>query len=697
MIGWRRSAQLLGDGLLGNRDSREPPTPADLESSRSRHSSPVGTWSEWDPKESEELLRALGESASDMVTVFGPDGRFLYVSPNRKQILGRPPAAFLGHTIHELAAAGELHQKEAHRLLERFESLASGKGRGPFEYRLRHGDGSWRWFESTGRLYVTQAGAPRVLVMSRDVTERRRVLDQLSESLERSRVLTQATGELVIESDFEGRVTYASEVCEELLGYPAQELVGTTPIALLFHPDDAEPTVAAFLDAVDAEAHFETPPFRMRHRDGRWRWFVTSGVPYRRAEGEMRMLSITRDVTLRLRDEQERREFSEQMQQVQRLESLGVMAGGIAHDFNNLLTPILGEASLAILDLPESSPVRARLEKIRSAAQRAAGLTNQMLAYAGRRPLVAESLDLSSLVREVGQLLETPVSGRGSLSIEIPTNLPAVVGDATQITQVALNLITNAAEAVSAPNGRIWVRAGVLGSEEIPRSALFPGEAGEAIRPEPGPYLFFEVEDDGCGMDEATRSRIFDPFFTTKFTGRGLGLAAVLGIVRGHRGAIDIESAPGKGTRFRVLLPAAHPESVGAASTRESPDDSRVRGTVLVVDDDEGVRALVEETLRRAGIAAVSATDGDEAISLFERGPDDIDVVLLDRTMPASGGAACFEALRRIRPSVPIVLMSGYAPEHAAEGMTEDALSGFLQKPFLPETLIERIREALAS
>jgi CheY-like chemotaxis protein len=379
------------------------------------------------------------------------------------------------------------------------------------------------------------------------------------------------------------------------------------------------------------------------------------------------------------------------------LEAVGQLTGGIAHDFNNLLTPILGDASLAILDLPESSPIRARLEKIRSAAQRAAGLTNQMLAYAGRRPLVAESLDLSSLVREVGQLLETPVSGRGSLSIEIPANLPAVVGDATQITQVALNLITNAAEAVTAPNGRIRVRAGVMGSGEIPRSALFLGEAGEAIPPEPGPYVFFEVEDDGCGMDEATRSRIFDPFFTTKFTGRGLGLAAVLGIVRGHRGAIDLESSPGKGTRFRVLFPASYPERAGTTTTREPRDTHRVRGTVLVVDDDEGVRALAEETLRRAGIATLSATDGDAAIALFERGPDDVDVVLLDRTMPASGGAACFEALRRIRPGVPIVLMSGYAPEHAGEGMTEDALAVFLQKPFLPETLIERIREALAS
>jgi PAS domain S-box-containing protein len=632
-----------------------------------------------------------------MVTVFGPVGRFLYVSPNRKQILGRPPEAFLGRTIHEVAAAGELHEKEAKFLLERFGSLASGQGRGPIEYRLRHGDGSWRWFESTGRSYLAPGGAPRVLVISRDVTERRRVLDRLSESQERSRVLTQATGELVIESDAEGRVTYASEVCEALLGYPAEELVGTTPIALLFHPDDVERTVAAFLDAANLEARFETPPFRMRRRDGEWRWFVTSGVPYRRSEGEMRMLSITRDVTRRLADEQERRELTEQMQQVQRLESLGVMAGGIAHDFNNLLTPILGDASLALLDLPESSPIRARLLKIRTAAQRAAGLTNQMLAYAGRRPLATEPLDLASLVREVGQLLETAVSGRGSLTIEIPENLPLTEGDATQLTQVALNLITNAAEAVTPPNGQIRVRGGVMRSEEIPRSALFPGEAGEVIKPEPGPYLFFEVEDDGCGMDEPTRSRIFDPFFTTKFTGRGLGLAAVLGIVRSHRGAIDLESAPGRGTRFRILLPASPTAGIEAGETQETPDACPVRGAVLIVDDDEGVRALAEETLRRAGIETQSASDGNAAIALFERSPDDVAVVLLDRTMPASGGAACFEALRRIRPGVPIVLMSGYAPDHVGDGIALDTVTGFLQKPFLPETLIERVREALAS
>jgi len=536
-----------------------------------------------------------------------------------------------------------------------------------------------------------------VLVMSRDTTERHRVLDRLSESLERSRVLTQATGELVIESDSEGRVTYASEVCEALLGYRPEEIVGTTPVPLLFHPDDAEPTVAAFLEAVEKEATFETPPFRMKRRDGRWRWFVSSGLPYRRTEGELRMLSITRDVTRRLADEQERLELTEQMQQAQRLESLGVMAGGIAHDFNNLLTPILGEANLALFDLPESSPLRARLEKIQSAAQRAAGLTHQMLAYAGRGPLAAEAIDLSRLIREVGRLLETAVSGRGSLSIEIPEDLPAVDGDATQITQVVLNLITNAAEAVAAPDGRIRVRAGVVRAEEIPRSALFPGDGGDAIEPEPGPFVFFEVEDDGCGMSESTRARIFDPFFTTKFTGRGLGMAAVLGIVRGHRGAIDIESSEGSGTRFRILLPASRRDRHEDAGVSATPAPRSARSLVLIVDDDEGVRSLAEEALSRAGIETLTASDGDGAVALFEKRPDEIDLVLLDRTMPASAVGACFEALRRIRPGLPIVVMSGYAPEHVDDGMSGDVLAGFLQKPFLPDALVQRVREALES
>jgi PAS domain S-box-containing protein len=639
-------------------------------------------------RESEDRLAAILANASELVSELDAEGRFLYVSPNCERILGVPAAAIVGRRLSDIEAPGAVHPDDRDALVSGYASRIATGGRGQIELRLRHADGTWHWFEGRGSSYRTQDGALRAVVITCDISDRKRVQEELRESNERYRVVAETSGDLIAESDPDGRLVYVSPTCQRVLGYAPSEVVGTTPFGLL-HPEDVERCVESFLAGIASGQPERTEPFRVRHKDGGWRWCEGTGVTYRRADGSVRFLSALRDVTERRRAEEERRRFEDHMQQAQKLESLGVLAGGIAHDFNNLLTPILGDASLALEDLPEDSPARARLLKIRRAAQRAAALTRQMLAYTGQESLHREPLDLSHVVRDMAQLLESAVSRKAVLVYDLAPDLPAVEADASQIGQIAMNLITNAAEAVNETGreGRIELRTGSVDVEA--GASLTSGPL------EPGRYVFFEVADTGCGMDADTRSRIFDPFFTTKFTGRGLGLAAVLGIVRAHRGGIAVDSEPGKGTRFRVLLPRSPRPRPSGAEPPSCGVEWRTRGTVLVVDDDEGVRDLTRETLRRCGLSVLCAADGEEALRLFRARADEIRAVLLDRTMPATSAEAVFDAMREIRPEARIVLASGYSRASTADHFAGRGAAGFLQKPFLPETLIEKLREVL--
>jgi nitrogen-specific signal transduction histidine kinase/CheY-like chemotaxis protein len=402
------------------------------------------------------------------------------------------------------------------------------------------------------------------------------------------------------------------------------------------------------------------------------------------------MLEVSRDITREVQREEERLEFARQMQEAQRLESLGVMAGGITHDFNNLLTPILGGAELALLDLSNDSPIRPRIEQIRRAAQRAAALTKQLLAYSGQGPVLVEPLSASRFVEEMGQLLEGTVSGKAALIYDLADDLPPVEADIAQLSQVVMNLITNAAEAVREGAGRITLRTGIVEAEKVERRYVVGNSESMA-----GSYVFFEVVDDGCGMEVETQAKIFDPFFTTKFTGRGLGLAAVLGIVRSHDGFIEIDSEVGRGTRFRVLFPAAERAAVVVGTWVSPIEDWRSSGTVLVVDDDDGVRELLDALLCRVGLNVLLARDGREGVDLFRRHSDEIRAVVLDRTMPDIGGEDAFDEIRLIRPDVPIMLISGYSEERAAWHFIDKGLDAFLHKPFEPRALLERVRRII--
>ena len=397
------------------------------------------------------------------------------------------------------------------------------------------------------------------------------------------------------------------------------------------------------------------------------------------------------DLTERRRFEEERRDVSQRMQHAQKLESLGILAGGIAHDFNNLLAGIMGNSSLALLELPESSPVRPLLDRIEATARVASDLTRQMLAYSGRGRFVIEPLDLSALVEEMVRLLDVTLSDRAVVRYEFAPGLPLIEADASQVRQVVMNLVTNASDAVQGTSGSITVRTGL---QRVDRSYTEGYWFNDGFAP--GEYVYIEVSDTGAGMSPATQARLFDPFFTTKATGRGLGMAAVLGIVRGHNGAIKVYSEPGKGTTMKALFPVAvrvEPSDEHAPIESARP---MAGALVLVVDDEETVRNIACRVLEREGCRTLSAADGREALRVFEAHADDIDLVLLDLTMPYLDGSEVFRAVRGIRPELPVILTSGYNEQDTMARFAGKGLAGFLQKPWTARELIRLASATLA-
>jgi len=516
-----------------------------------------------------------------------------------------------------------------------------------------------------------------VALSNAEADERRRASEAaLRESEVLFREMANGLPAIVFLSDTLGRVTFVSQSGVEFSGLAHEELLGLGWSSLI-HPEDKERAAAAIETAVAGRRGIDLE-FRMRRKDGAYRWFSDRASARISSKGVFAgYVGICIDVT-------EKRQIDDQIQRTQKLESLGVLAGGIAHDFNNLLVGILGNAGLALMELPDAAPARGIVKRIETAALRAAELTKQLLAYSGKGRFVVQAIDLNHLVEEMGRLLETVVSKRAAIRFRPSPGIPAIEADATQIRQIVMNLITNASEAIGERDGIISVTTGV---QRVDAGYLAGAPVGADAAP--GLYVYLEVSDDGCGMDPATQARIFDPFFTTKFTGRGLGLAAVLGIVRGHKGAIRVYSHLGRGTTIKALFPAA-PGAAAEIAEAMAPKRATARGhgTVLVVDDDMGVRLVARETCEMAGFRVEEAADGREALARFTARPDDVSAVLLDMTMPGMDGEECFRELRRVRPDVRVILSSGYNEQDATSRFAGKGLAAFIQKPYLPDELL---------
>ena len=399
---------------------------------------------------------------------------------------------------------------------------------------------------------------------------------------------------------------------------------------------------------------------------------------------------LEQQIAGRKKAEQESLELERRLLHAQKLESLGILAGGIAHDFNNLLMAILGNLDLALRKLSPVSPARANIEQSAQAARRATDLTRQMLAYSGKGRFMMKAMDLSELVEENTHLFRSSVARTTSLDLHLDRSLPAIDADAGQVQQVIMNLITNASEAIGESAGRITI---TTGAQDCDAQCLRRNRIEDA--PPAGRFVMLEVSDTGCGMDEQTQQRLFDPFFSTKAKGRGLGMSAILGIVRGHRGAVFVESGPGRGSTIRILFPAlAEAPAVKDAAANANVADARtssLNGTVLVVDDEEIVRNVCKEMVQSFGMQVLTASDGRDAVEMFRNSPGKISHVILDLTMPNMDGMTAFKELVRIRPGVKVILSSGYNEQDSIQRISDQGIAGFIQKPYS----LAKLREAL--
>ena len=462
----------------------------------------------------------------------------------------------------------------------------------------------------------------------------------------------------------------------------------------LIHPEDQ-----AYHDDVtnrmkdDGSAEFE---FRVRRADGTVRYISGKGEASYDADGTPRRLfGVIQDITERRENEEARFRLEANLLQAQKLESLGVLAGGIAHDFNNLLMAIMGNAELARADIPRDSPAQKGLVEIDSISRDAADLCKQMLAYSGRGQFYVHPLNLTEVIESMAHLLNVSVEKNAIIKSELDPTVPSIEGDSSQIRQLVMNLITNASEAMGKKVGTITLRTGV---RHVSRSYL-KTIAMDKNLPE-GDCVFVEVVDGGDGISSEVQQRMFDPFFSTKFTGRGLGLAAVLGIARSHYGAIDVKSTPGKGTSVTVLFPKtdapASPEGQAPLPRikKDTPSPSRAQ-TILVVDDEQAVLSVTGQILSRAGYAVRAAASGADALAVVQKYGDTLGAVVLDLAMPQMSGLEALKQIRDVLPTIPVIVASGYSEEEAAEELAGNTITAFLPKPFSADALLKHIADAL--
>jgi len=518
------------------------------------------------------------------------------------------------------------------------------------------------------------------------VVEGAKVKEALQESEERFRRLMENLPDVV----YRFRIVptpayeYISPAITRLIGYTPEDHYANPALGLdLIIPED-RPSLQTITDS--AFSLKDPLTLRWLHRDGHVVWTEHRISPVNDASGNLVAVEgVIRDVTYRVRAE-------EALSQAVKMESLGILAGGVAHDFNNLLVAMLGQTSLALSSLPADHPARAAIEKAVAASQRAADLTRQMLAYSGRGHFQIQPVDLNALINENLHLFQAAVPKNVILQPRLNDALPLIAADPGQMQQVIMNLILNAADAIGPRPGLVQVSTA---AEDIqPESDYTLPSNRTRIAPRPGRFVRLEVSDDGEGMDAATLSRIFDPFFTTKFTGRGLGLAAVLGIVRGHDGGLWVDSRPGAGTTFRIFLPAGVPAGLEPAQPEAPTQESAplVGAAILVIDDEAPVREAVADILQAAGMHVYASPDGESGLALYREKEREIALVLLDLSMPGMGGADTLAALRRANPAVRVILSSGYNEVEATRRFTGKGLAGFIQKPYTSATLVREIR-----
>jgi len=643
-------------------------------------------------RQSEERLRIIFETSESGIILANPQGGIDFANRRMAEMFAMSHDEMIGTSYSE-----HLHESEKTIGDERMRQLILGKIKSvATERRYVRKDGTDFWGYLSGRRLENPDGSLRALVgFITDITERKQMTRQLAESEVRLRTLVQTLPDLIWLKDVDGVYLFCNTMFERFFGAREADIVGKTDY------DFVSRELADFFREHDRNAMAAGKPTSNEEwitfaDDGHHALLDTIKTPMYDSEGELiGVLGIARDITDRKDSEERRLELERQLLHSQKLESLGILSGGIAHDFNNLLLVVLGNLDLALMKLPEEAIARKNIGQAITASRHAAKLTNMMLAYSGKGSFIIKELSLTELVEENVAMLSAAISKSIKLELQLDHALPLIMADAGQIQQVVMNLITNASEAIGDAKGSITLATGV---NEFDPSTLQHSRLEEKLPS--GSYVWLEVRDTGCGMDVDTLHKLFDPFFTTKFTGRGLGMSAVLGIIRAHKGAFLVESKPAAGTTIKALFPIVDfprtEQTKPPVAAARDVTVSTSAGAILIVDDEEMIRGVCFDLIEELGFEALVAGDGEEALRIFREHGNRICLVLLDQVMPGMDGVSVFKELRCIRPDIKVLLASGYSEQEVSERFIGLGLDGFIQKPFSLDSLSDELRRMLS-
>lgn len=641
--------------------------------------------------EREQQYRELAEKASTVILRWKTNGTITYINEFGEKLFGFSRAELIGKNIAgTVVSASDSSGRNLAELMAEIADAPDKFKNNENENITKDGRKIWiRWNNSA--IFDSDGNLAEIISFGHDITQQKMVENALRESEATFRAHVENSFDVIFTLDAAGTFVFVSPAWERHFGYPVSEVLGKS-FAPVVHPDDVQPCVEYLTQILTTGQSGTSPIYRVKCSDGSYRSFVANGMPYIDTKGQMLFIGVGHDVTAQLKAEEDRLEFERKLLHTQKLESLGILAGGIAHDFNNLLLTILGNVELASLKIDAKSPARRLLDQALLAASRAADLTSRLLAYSGKGVFVISKLNLNDLVNENASLFRTAVPRTISIEMHLSPHIPDIMGDVAQIQQVVMNLITNASEAIEVQAGRIRISTGQQTCSEarLAKSRL-------EVKPSPGQFVYLEVSDNGAGMSEQTQQRIFDPFFTTKFTGRGLGMSAVLGIVKAHSGALFLDSSPGRGTTIRVVFPTAEsqlespPEIIHVAEKKSQS----LSGMVLIVDDEKSVLKICVSMVRHCGLATITAFDGAEAVNIFRAHSHEIDLVLMDLTMPNMDGVAAMLELRKIKPDVRIILSSGFNEQELDERIRDQNPSGFIRKPYSLKNLEAELMRVL--
>jgi len=622
-------------------------------------------------KESDQRFRTLADTAPVLIWMSDQAMGGTYFNKGWCDFTGREQADLLGD-----GWVRDVHPDDLEACVNTYESAFGARQAFSREYRLRRHDGEYRWVIDNGvPRWTDESDFIGYIGSCFDITERKLAEVELRDSKEHYRAIMEAFDGQIYICTHDYRMEFMDD---KMIARIGRNAVGEPCFTVLHDLDTICPWCVNERVFKGEFVRYEV----QSPKDGRW--YAVGNSPIHNEDGTVSKQAMIQDITEQKQAEEKRISLEQQLNHAQKLESLGVLAGGIAHDFNNILTIILGYCYLAREDLIPEQSYKEYFHQIETAGNRAADLCRQMLTYAGKSPLVQTQIDLWPLVDEVVKMLQAAIKKNVTIEIDLGDGVPEIKGDTSQIQQIAMNLIINAAEAIGDANGTIRV---VLSTAVFEPDQSETDTFGTVILP--GRYACMEVTDTGCGMDEETQKRIFEPFYTTKFAGRGLGMSAIRGIVTSHRGMLHLTSTPGVGTTFKVCFPASEP-CTSAETALPSPVHSEKKGgTILLVDDEQNLRNLGTALLEAMGYSAVTAQHGREALEIYRERPGGIDMVLLDLIMPVMGGIETYIELRKVAPSLPIIICSGYGIETVADLIVNDFHAGFVHKPFRPEQLRE--------